>query len=85
MPSPWSRSVSHVESFGNWAVGTFFVFVVALVFFSFLAAVICLILAVELAVVMWSPLRSWLGIPEPDLSAPAPRRRVEIVKTGLDS
>jgi hypothetical protein len=69
-----------VESFGNWAVGTFFVFVVALVFFSFLAAVICLILAIELAVVMWSPLREWLQIPERVAPAPAPLRRAEIAE-----
>jgi hypothetical protein len=74
-----------VESFGNWAVGTFFVFVVALVFFSFLAAVICLILAVELAVVMWSPLREWLGIPERVPPVAASRQGAEIVETGLDS
>jgi hypothetical protein len=74
-----------VESFGNWAVGTFFVFVVALVFLSFLAAVICLILAVELAVVMWSPLREWLGIPEPAPRAPAPRHHGDVIEPGLDS
>jgi hypothetical protein len=71
-----------VESFGNWAVGTFFVFVVALVFFSFLLAVICLIVSIEIAVVMWSPLRGWLQIPERE--APQPRRRMEIAGPELD-
>ena len=77
------RSVSHVESFGNWAVGTFFVFVVALVFLSFLAAVICLIVAIEIAVVMWSPLRGWLQIPERE--PPAPKRRTKIAGPRLDA
>jgi hypothetical protein len=73
-----------VESFGNWAVGTFFVFVVALVFFSFLTAVICLIVSVELAVVMWSPLRGWLGIPEPAPPGAGSRREGELIEPGLD-
>ena len=71
-----------MDSVSNWAVGTFVVFVLALVFFSFLLAVICLIVSIELAVVMWSPLRGWLQIPEHQ--AAPPKRRARIAETSLE-
>jgi hypothetical protein len=61
-----------VDSFGNWMLGTLVVFVLALIFTSFLFAFVCLVISAEIAVMRWTGLREWLAIPEP---APRQRRR----------
>jgi hypothetical protein len=71
-----------VDSFGNWALGTLVVFILALIVGGFLLAMICLFVSAEIAVVLWSPLRGWLGIPE--RRAPKPRRQAQVAEPGLD-
>jgi hypothetical protein len=71
-----------MDNVGNWAVGTLVVFTLALVFGSFLLAFICLVVSVEIAAVLFTSLRSWLGIPE--RTAPEPRRRVAPAEPALE-
>jgi hypothetical protein len=71
-----------VDSLGTWAVGTLFVCTLALVFGSFLLAFICLVVSAEIAAVMFTSLRAWLGIPE--RPAPQPRRTVAPAEQGLE-
>lgn len=75
-------TVRHVDGFGNWALGTLVVFILALIVGGFLLAMICLFVSAEIAMVLWTPLRGWLGIPE--RRAREPRRRVEVADQILD-
>jgi hypothetical protein len=63
-----------VDSFGNWALGTLVVFILALIIGGFLLAMICLFVSAEIALVLWTPLRGWLGIPEASTQAAAAGR-----------
>ena len=67
-----------MDSFGNWALITLIVCVLALIVSGFLFAVICLIVSAEIAAVLWSPLRGWLAIPE--RQAEKPRRRAQVAE-----
>jgi ABC-type microcin C transport system permease subunit YejB len=71
-----------VDSFGKWALCTLVGFVLALMFGSFLFAIVLLIISAEIAVVLWTPLRGWLEIPErlPD----KPRPRTDLADQGLE-
>jgi hypothetical protein len=79
-----------VDRFGTWGVCTLVGFVLALIFGSFLLAVICLIISAEIAVVLWTPLRAWLEIPEERSRAPRQPRHefvdqdLELVDQGLE-
>ena len=59
-----------------------------MVFGNFILLLIWLVISAEVAVVLWTPLRGWLGIPEPRASKPrasAPRsRHVELVDLEVD-
>jgi hypothetical protein len=63
-----------VDSFGKWALCTLVGFVLALIFGSFLLAVIWLIISAEIAAALFTRLRGWLEIPErlPDKPRPRP-------------
>jgi hypothetical protein len=71
-----------MDNFGNWAVGTLVVCTLALVFGSFLLAFVCLVISAEVAAVLFTSLRAWLGIREP--RAPEPRRRVAPAEPALE-
>jgi hypothetical protein len=63
-----------VDSFGKWALGTLVGFVLALMFGSFLFAMVLLIISAEIGAVLFTRLRGWLEIPErlPDKPRPRP-------------
>jgi len=71
-----------VDSFGKWALCMLVGFVLALIFGSFLLAVIWLIISGEIAVVLWTPLRGWLEIPEGP--GREPQRRTDPVDQSLE-
>jgi hypothetical protein len=71
-----------VDSFSKWGLCTLVGFVLALIFGSFLLAVICLIISAEIAAALWTPLRGWLEIPE--RLADKPRPRPDVVDQGLE-
>ena len=71
-----------MDSFGKWGIGTLVGFVLALIFGSFLLAVIWLIISAEIAAVLWTPLRGWLEIPE--RMGDRPPRRPDLVDQSLE-
>jgi hypothetical protein len=71
-----------MDNFGNWAVGTLVVCTLALVFGSFMLAFVCLVISGEIAAVLFTSLRAWLGIPE--RSAPVRTRRVAPAEPALE-
>jgi hypothetical protein len=81
-PSCALLTVRHVDSLRNWALGTLVVFILALIVGGFLLAMICLFVSAEIALVLWTPLRGWLGIPERRTRKPRPR--VKVAEQGLD-
>jgi membrane protein implicated in regulation of membrane protease activity len=72
-----------VDSFGIWGICTVAVFFLSLIIGSFLLALIWLAISAEVAAVLWTPLRGWLGIPEPR-SREARQRRAELVDQDLE-
>jgi hypothetical protein len=71
-----------VDSFGKWALCTLVGLVLALIFGSFLLAVIWLIISAEVAAVLFTRLRGWLEIPEGQ--GRKPPRRPDLVDQGLE-
>jgi hypothetical protein len=71
-----------MDSFGSWALGAGIVSMLTLIVFGFTVALVCFILAAEIAVVLFTPMRNWLGIPEqpPRRSS----RRVDVAEQGLE-
>ena len=71
-----------MDSFGKWALCTLVGFVLALMFGSFLFAMVLLFISAEIGVVLFTPLRGWLEIPErlPD----RPRPRTDLADQGLE-
>jgi hypothetical protein len=53
-----------VDSFRFWGLCTGFVFLLSLIVGSYLLILIWLVISAEIAVVLWTPLRAWLEIPE---------------------
>jgi hypothetical protein len=72
-----------VDSFRLWGLCTGVAFLLSLIVGSYLLILVWLVISTEVAVVLWTPLRGWLGIPEP--RAPKPRaRHAEFVEEDLE-
>jgi hypothetical protein len=79
-----------VERFRLWALCTAAVFILTLIVGNLMLLVIWLIVSAEVAVVLGTRLRDWLGIPEPRDHEPRQRRTglvdqdLELMDQGLE-
>ena len=73
-----------MDSFGSWALGTLVVSVLVLMVFGFTVALVCFILAAEIAVILWTPLRGWLAIPEQPPRRTSRRVDLDVAEQGLE-
>jgi hypothetical protein len=72
-----------VEPFRLWGLCTAGVFILSLIGGGFMLLVIWLIVSVEIAIVLGTGLRGWLGIPDHRNQAPR-HRRTELVDQDLE-